>query len=76
MANISDNRYYKHRQGQKGKIVVVAGHLCFCGEPATLSRTVDGKVKRTCSIHWNTPQNKEKQATTDLLRSLGLIVSS
>ena len=67
-------RYYRHRQGQKGKVVIVAGPLCFCGEPATLSRTVDGKVKRTCSIHWTTPAKKESEATERLLRDLGLVL--
>lgn len=78
MANICDNRYFRHRQGHKGKIVLVAGHECKvdnCGNPATLSRTVDGIVKRTCSIHWNTPAKKQKEATAQLLRDLGLVLS-
>jgi hypothetical protein len=69
-------RYYRNRQGQKGKVVIVDLPLCSCGEVATLSKTVDGKVKRTCSVHWHTPQKQEKQATTELLKTLGLLLSS
>jgi len=67
-------RYYRNRQGQKGKVVVTDLPLCQCGEPATLSRTVDGVVKRTCSIHWATPQKRVNEATERLLRSLGLVL--
>lgn len=66
-------RYYRNRQGQKGKVVIQDLPLCSCGEVATLSKTVDGKVKRTCSVHWNTDFKPQKQATVMLLRSLGLV---
>ena len=67
-------RYYRNRQGHKGKVVVTDLPLCQCGEPATLSRTVDGVVRRSCSVHWSTPAKKEKEATVALLKSLGLIL--
>ena len=72
---MSDNmRYYRNRQGQKGKVVVTDLPLCHCGEVATLSRTTDGKVRRTCSRHWATDTEKESRATRELLKSLGLVL--
>jgi len=78
-----DNAHlFKHRQGHKNKVAVVAGHTCKveveqgvqCGKAATLSRTKDGVVKRTCSIHWRTPKQRANAATERLLQELGLTV--
>jgi hypothetical protein len=78
---VHNAQYFKNRQGHKGKIVVVAGHTCKvkvdkvpCGAPATLSKTENGVVKRTCSIHWHTPAKQLSEATETLLRDLGLVL--